>query len=66
MDFRRLTKEGKTMITVTCDWCGYVSEPGEAYYEWDNKVFCSMECVTEYVMSDVDPLEKYVGEDDRY
>ena len=54
------------MITVKCDWCGYVSEPGEAYYEWDNRAFCSMECVTEYVMSQVDPLEKYVGEDDRY
>ena len=53
------------MMTVKCYWCGYVSELGEAYYVWDDKSFCSEECVDEYVLSDVDPLEKYVGEDDR-
>lgn len=54
------------MMTVKCYWCGYVSELGEAYYVWDDKSFCSKECVDEYVLSDVDPLEKYVGEDDRF
>lgn len=53
-------------MTVKCYWCGYVSEPGEAYYVWNDKSFCSKECVEEYVLSDVTPLEKYVGEDDRF
>ena len=53
------------MPTVTCDWCGLVLEPGEAYYELGCQAFCSEECATKYVMSSVDLLEKYVGEDDR-
>lgn len=52
-------------MEVKCFWCGCISKFGEAYYEFDGRAFCSMECVTDYVMSDVDPLEKYVGEDDR-
>ena len=51
-------------MTVKCYWCGYVSEPGEIYYVWDDKSFCSQECVDEYVLSDVDPLVKYVDEDE--
>lgn len=44
-------------MTVKCYWCGYVSELGEVFYVWDDKSFCSEECVDEYVLSDVDPLE---------
>ena len=51
------------MVSVKCCWCDYVSEPGEIYFVWDDKSFCSRECVDEYVLSDVDPLVKYVDED---
>ena len=56
---------GETMITVTCEWCGLVLEPGDGYYEWDCHGFCSEECATEYIMSEVDLIEKVVGDDDR-
>ncbi len=53
------------MITVTCEWCGLVLEPGDGYYEWDCHGFCSEKCATEYIMSEVDLIEKVVGDDDR-
>lgn len=53
------------MITVTCEWCGTVLEPGDKYLEYQGLGFCSEECATDYIMSDTELLEKVVGEDDR-
>lgn len=54
------------MEEVVCEWCGLVLEPGDDYYEWDCHGFCSEECAEEYIMSEVDLVEKVVGEDDRF
>ena len=54
------------MITVTCEWCGTVLEPGDKYLEHQGLGFCSEECATDYIMSDTELLEKVVGEDDRF
>jgi hypothetical protein len=48
-----------------CNWCGTVLEKGDSYLEHQGLGFCCIECATEYIMSDVELLEKVVGEDDR-
>ena len=52
------------MDEIVCMWCGVVLESGDTYFEWEGFDFCSENCVHEYVISQVDPIEKVVGEDD--
>lgn len=53
-------------MTVQCEWCGNVLEPGDGYLEYQGYAFCCEECAKDYIMSDAELLEKVVGEDDRY
>lgn len=52
------------MDEIVCTWCGLALEPGDTYFEWEGLNFCSEDCVHEYVIYQVDPIEKVVGEDD--
>ena len=49
-----------------CEWCGTVLERGDGDLEYQGVGLCSMECATDYIMSDTELLEKVVGEDDRF
>ena len=52
-------------MRIRCDWCGVVLENGSSYLENQGVDFCCEECATDYIMSNVELLERVVGEDDR-
>lgn len=40
-------------------------EKGNSCYSYEGYAFCSYDCATNYIMSEVDLIELVVGEDDR-
>lgn len=56
--------EESTVEPIQCSQCDELIHEGEEYLEYDGMVFCSEECLSEYLLSQCDYETKTLGEDD--